>query len=153
MNNQDFATGFVVDQTPEEVFNAINNVRGWWSENIEGSTYQLNDEFTYSYQDVHSCKMRLIEVVPDQKVVWLVLNNHFNFISDQNEWKNTKISFEIEKKGDKTHLFFTHIGLTPADECYKVCFNAWTDYITNSLRNLVTAGKGHPNPKEAQVAF
>jgi hypothetical protein len=30
MNNQDFTAAFTVDQTPEEAFAAINNVRGWW---------------------------------------------------------------------------------------------------------------------------
>jgi len=36
----------------------------------------------------------------------------------------------------------------PAYECYKICFDAWTNYIQNSLRNLITTGKGQPNPKE-----
>ena len=71
MNDQNFTTTFTVDQTPEEVFAAINNVRGWWSEEIEGSTDKLGDEFTYRYKDVHSCKMKLIEVIPNKKVVWL----------------------------------------------------------------------------------
>jgi len=72
MTNQDFTTTFSVEQSPEEVFNAITNVRGWWSEEIEGSTDKLGDEFTYRYKDVHSCKMKLIEVIPHKKVVWLV---------------------------------------------------------------------------------
>lgn len=42
MNNQDFASTILVQQTPEEAFNAINNVRGWWSENIDGSTDKLH---------------------------------------------------------------------------------------------------------------
>ena len=41
MKDQDFTTGFSVDQTPEETFDAINSVRGWWSEEVEGSTNQL----------------------------------------------------------------------------------------------------------------
>jgi hypothetical protein len=64
LENKDFTTTFLVDQTPSEVFHAITNVRGWWSEDIEGATFQLNDEFSYHYKDIHSCKMRVIKVVP-----------------------------------------------------------------------------------------
>src|SRR6266702_382968 len=113
MNNQNFTTTLLVDQTPKEAFNAINNPRGWWSEEIEGSTEKLDDEFTYHYQDIHSCKMKLIEVIPDKKVVWLVLDNYFNFTKDKTEWKGTKISFEISKKDKKTQVCLTHLGLVP----------------------------------------
>ncbi len=41
MTLTDFSTTLLVDQTPKEVFQAINNVRGWWSEEIEGSTHKL----------------------------------------------------------------------------------------------------------------
>lgn len=43
---------------------------------------------------------------------------------------------------------FTHAGLVPAYECYDVCSNAWGEYITGSLRKLITTGKGEPNPVE-----
>jgi hypothetical protein len=144
----DFNTTILVDQSPEEVFHAINNVRGWWSEEIEGGTAKLNDEFLYHYKDVHICKMKLVEVIPNKKVVWLVLENYFNFIKDQNEWKGTKIIFEIAEKDGKTQLHFTHQGLVPQYECYNICQDAWSNYIRNSLRNLVTTGKGQPNPRE-----
>jgi len=83
MKKSDFTATILVDQTPEEAINAIKNVGGWWSQNIEGSTDQLNDEFFYHYKDIHLCKMRLIELVPGQKVVWLVLDNYFKFTKDQ----------------------------------------------------------------------
>ncbi|HTB99998.1 MAG TPA: SRPBCC domain-containing protein [Ferruginibacter sp.] len=148
MSTQDFTTTILVDQTPKKVFNAINNVRGWWSEEIEGNTNKLNDEFTYHYEDVHRCKMKLIEVTPDKKVVWLVVDNYFSFTKDKKEWKGTKIIFEIAKKGDETQLRFTHQGLVPEYECFDICKDAWTQYIRKSLFNLITKGKGQPNGKD-----
>src|ERR1700731_1210445 len=104
MTTVDFTTTLLVDQTPEEAFNAINNVRGWWSEEIEGSTDKLGDEFTYRYKDVHNCKMKLIEVIPHKKVVWLVVDNYFNFTKDKREGKGTKIIFEVSEKDNKTEI-------------------------------------------------
>lgn len=148
MENQNFTTTFSVDQTPEEVFNAINNPRGWWSEEIEGSTEKLNDEFNYHYKDVHISKMKITELIPGKKVVWLVMDNYFQFTKDKHEWTGNKIIFEITAKGNKTELKFTQAGLVPEYECYDICQNAWTNYINNSLRSLITTGKGQPNPKE-----
>jgi len=67
MKDQNFTATLSVDQTPKEVFAAINNVRGWWSEEIEGGTDRLGDEFTYHYKDVHFCKMKLTELIPGKK--------------------------------------------------------------------------------------
>ncbi len=151
MKNRNFTTALSVNQTPKEVFAAINNVRGWWSEDVEGSTNKLGDEFTYRYKDVHRCKMKLIKVIPEKRVVWLVLDNYFNFIEDQTEWKNTKIIFDVSRKGDRTEIHFTHQGLVPECECCNVCSKAWDSYINGSLQSLITAGKGKPNLKEKEA--
>jgi regulatory protein YycH of two-component signal transduction system YycFG len=150
--NQNYSTTFTVNQTPEEAFAAINNVRGWWSEEIEGNTDKLGAEFKYHYQDVHRCTFKITEFVPGKKVVWHVLDNYFNFVRDKTEWTGTDVVFEIAKKGDKTEVHFIHVGLVPAYECYDVCSNAWGSYITSSLRNLMTTGKGQPNPIEEVVS-
>lgn len=150
MKNQDFTTTVVTGATAQEVFNAVNNVRGWWSENIDGDTDKLNSEFSYHYQDVHICKIKITEMVPNKKVTWHVLDNYFKFTKDKSEWKDTDIIFEIAEKGDKTQLTFTHRGLVPAYECYKICHDAWTHYIQSSLKELVATGKGKPTPKDAE---
>ncbi|MDO6435622.1 SRPBCC domain-containing protein [Flavitalea sp. BT771] len=151
LQDKSFTTTLLVTQSPGEVFDAVNNVRGWWSESIEGITDQLNAEFLQYYRDIHIAKMKIIEFTPGKKVTWLVVDSRFSFTKIQNEWKDTKICFEISRKGDKTQLLFTHQGLVPAYECYDVCDGAWTDLINISLRGLITKGKGHPNPKEEKA--
>ena len=148
MTTADFTTTILVSQTPEQVFRAVNNVRGWWSESIEGNTDKLEGVFLYHYKDVHISKMQVVEFVPDKKVVWLVLENHFNFTNDKTEWNGNRLIFDISRKGDKTELRFTQLGLVPAYECYHVCSDAWTSYIQGSLKDLIVTGKGRPNAKE-----
>ena len=151
MTTSDFTTTILVDQTPKEAFNAINNVRGWWSEEIEGSTDQLNDEFKYHFEDIHRCQLKVIEIIPDKKVVWLVQDNYFKpgifnsddgFTNDKSEWTGTKISFEISKQDNKTQLRFTHLGLVPEIECFDSCSNSWSQLIHQSLFSLIATGKG-----------
>jgi hypothetical protein len=147
MTAQDFTTTILVDETPAVAFNAINNVRGWWSEEIEGSTDKLNAVFNYHYEDVHRCQMKIIELVPNKKVVWLVEDNYFKFTKDTTEWKGTTIVFDIDTTNGKTQVKLTHVGLVPEYECFSICRDAWTNYIQKSLRNLITTGKGQPNGK------
>jgi hypothetical protein len=148
MSKQDFTTAFSISQTPEEVFDAINNVTGWWTENMEGSSQKLNDEFEVRFGDVHCSKQKLIEMIPGQKVVWLVTESKLNFIKDKSEWTGTKIIFDISNQGQKTELRFTQQGLVPEIECYDACSNAWSDYIQHSLKALITTGKGKPTQRE-----
>jgi hypothetical protein len=153
MPDKNYTATISVDKTTEQALDAVRNVRGWWSEEIEGSTDKLGDEFTYHYKDVHRCKMKLTELIPGKKVVWLVLDNYFNFTQDKTEWKGTKVIFEVSRKGSNTEICFTHEGLVPEYECFDVCSNAWGSYINGSLRSLITTGKGRPNPKEEASAI
>jgi Activator of Hsp90 ATPase homolog 1-like protein len=150
MDSQNFTTAFTVDQTPEEAFAAINNVRGWWSGEIEGSTDKLGEEFTYRYEDVHRSKQKITELVPGKKVTWHVLDAYLDFTKDKTEWTGTDITFDITRKGDKTEVRFTHVGLVPKFECFDNCSNAWGFYINGSLQSLITTGKGEPNQKEEE---
>jgi Activator of Hsp90 ATPase homolog 1-like protein len=157
MKSQNYTTTIAVDQTPGEAFAAINDVRGWWSGNpgVEGSTDKLGDEFTYRYEPHHYSKQRIIELIPDKKVVWRVVDASINFVEDKTEWNGTIITFEIAKKGQKTEVRFTHEGLNPEIECFDSCSDAWSSYIKGSLRNLITAAEASPvgkNKGEARSA-
>ncbi|MEO8109108.1 MAG: SRPBCC domain-containing protein [Ginsengibacter sp.] len=149
MTTSDFTTILLVSQSPEEIFNTILNVRGWWSglysEEIKGNTYKLNDEFTFrAGEGTHYSKQKLIELIPGKKVVWLVTDSKLTFIENTNEWQGTKLCFEISKVGDKTQIRFTHLGLLPTIECYNSCSTAWTQYIQEKLLSLITHRKVLP---------
>ncbi len=150
MGNKNFTSTILVDQSAEKAFNAIKNFRGWWSEQIEGNTDKLNEEFFYHYKEIHLCKMKLIEMVPNKRLVYLVTANQFSFTKDKTEWIGTKLIFDISADGTKTKIQFTHEGLVPSYECYNVCNDAWTGYIQKSLYKFITTGKGEPNPADGE---
>jgi hypothetical protein len=141
MTDQDYTTTFSVNQTPKEVFDAINNVRGWWEGQIEGKTEKVGDVFTYQHESFHRSKQKVTELVPGKKVVWLVVEGGPKFTKDKTEWKGTKIIFEILKTGGKTLVRFTHEGLIPRLECYESCTDAWGPLVGNNLRKLITKGE------------
>jgi len=152
MTSQSFTTTFVVDQTPDEAFAAITNVRGWWSGEIEGRTDALGEEFTYRHQDVHYTKQRISELVPGRRVAWQILDAHLDFTDDPNEWRGTEVVFEVAPKDDQTEVRFSHVGLVPEFECYDQCSSAWGFYVNGSLRRLITTGQGEPNAQESSAA-
>jgi Activator of Hsp90 ATPase homolog 1-like protein len=139
---KDFTCTITVDQSPAEVFNAVNNVRGWWQGIIQGNTDRLNEAFTYQMGDLHFTRQKIVEMVPGKKIVWLVTESRINFVADKNEWLHTTIIFDIAAMKNKTKLSFTHRGLVPAIECYNGCSGAWGLLIDKSLYSLITTGKG-----------
>jgi uncharacterized protein YndB with AHSA1/START domain len=151
MSDQSYSVTITVDQTPEEAFAAINDVRGWWAERIDGDTAKLGDEFTFHFPDVHRAEFRLTEVVPGKRVVWHVLDSWLAFVEDKTEWNDTDVVFDISEQGGKTEVRFTHVGLDPAIDCFEICSNAWGWYVTDSLRSLITTGKGDPLLADATI--
>lgn len=139
---ESFTTSFLVDQSPQEVFDAINDVRAWWTGEVKGKSAKVGDEFTFRYEDLHRSRQRVVESIPGERVAWLVTEAHLPFAEDPAEWVGTRIFFDISPKGRKTELRFTHVGLSPDCDCYEACNDGWTFYIQRSLRSLIVNGKG-----------
>ena len=144
MTTKNFTLTLLTEQTPEQVFQAIHNIRAWWTgyyaEDITGHAEKLHDEFSYRAGDgVHYSKHQLVEVIPNKKIVWLTTDSNLSFIEKKDEWTGTKIIFDISKQDDKTQLIFTHEGLSPEVECYEACAPVWTAYLENKLLPLINA--------------
>jgi hypothetical protein len=145
MDTPNFTASFVVDQSPTQVFDAVNNVRGWWSETIEGTTDKVGASFKYRHKDLHRSTQKIAELVPDKKIRWRVLDSELGFVKDKSEWNGTEIVFQIARKDGRTELRMTHAGLVPGLECFSDCSGGWGFYFGKSLRRLITTGKGQPD--------
>jgi uncharacterized protein YndB with AHSA1/START domain len=144
MSTASYTTTIVVDQTPEQVFDAVVDVRSWWFGDIEGNADRIGEEFTYSVSGIHWNAMRVTELVPGAKVAWLVTDSRLEFTEVKDEWTGTTIAFHIEAIDGGTRLKFTHVGLVPEDECFTDCSDAWGSFVHGSLRTRITTGAGQP---------
>lgn len=150
MKDNFYSRTFFVDQNPQQVFDAVNNVQGWWSQDFRGASLKTGDEFEVRFADVHFSKHKLTELVPGSKITWLVTDSKLNFLENKTEWTGTTNVFEISKSGNKTQLVFTHVGLEPGIECFKDCSKGWDYYLEQSLLPFITTGKGKPNEASDQ---
>jgi len=142
MASQDFTTTITVAQSPGEVFGAINDVRGWWTGDIDGDSHEVGDEFTYRYPGAHYSRQRVTELVPGQRIVWRVVDSHLDGFDNPSEWTGTDIVFDLTPTPDGTDVSFRHVGLVPDFECYDNCSNAWRFLVNASLSNLISTGEG-----------
>ena len=146
MENKNFTATIEVTKSPKEVFDRItNDVAKWWGgKDLEGSSKELNDEFIINHPGAHYSKQKVVELIPNNKVVWLVTESTLHWLKkDRQEWKNTRMIFEISTRGNKTVLHFTHEGLVPEKECYKMCQQGWTMVIKDWLFHFITGDSSH----------
>jgi Activator of Hsp90 ATPase homolog 1-like protein len=141
-----YTTAFRVKRTPDEVYRSINDVRAWWSGRIDGDTDRLGVEFRYRYGEVHDSRQKVTGLVPGRRVVWSVTDGYLAFVGRKGEWKGTEIVFDIAPKGGETEVRFTHVGLSPACECYEQCSGGWDAFIQGNLQRWITTGQAQPSP-------
>lgn len=134
MKNYSYA--FTTMKSAKEIFDLLQNIEKWWSgiyeETIKGKSQKLNDEFSFSAGGgIHFSKQKLVELIANKKIVWHVTESNLSFLKNPEEWKNTKLTFDISETKNETKVTFTHEGLEPNIECYGSCSNAWTQYFQN----------------------
>ena len=111
-----------VAKSPDDVFNHVINLSKWWPEEFEGENIKLNTEFVFRTGDGHYSKNKVVEFVPNQKVVWLTTGSIRKI--DNFDWTGTKMIFELTPKGDNTLLKFTYDGVVlenESDRLVQIC--------------------------------
>jgi hypothetical protein len=136
-----FSYSFTSSKSPDSIFELLLDIDKWWSgfysETINGKSQAVNDEFSFKAGGgLHYTRQKLIELIPNKKIVWLVTESNLTFLNDTNEWTNTMIRFDISTEGNKTKVTFTHDGLIPQIECYDQCSAAWSQYLEQLQEKL-----------------
>lgn len=140
-----FTRVYTFEASPATVFNAINDVPAWWSEDFAGASTSIGDEFDVNFSDIHYSKQRITAMEQDKKIDWLIVASKLTFLENMSEWNGTTVSFNIDVADGKTRLTFIHNGLVPEAECYTNCSKGWTYYLEQSLVPFIRTGAGAPN--------
>lgn len=114
MKNQNYTVTIEVVKSPNDVFNHVINLSKWWPEEFVGESVKLNSEFVFRSGDTHYSKNKVVEFVPNKKVVWLATESIRK--TDNYDWTGTKFIFELTPKGDNTLLKFTYDGFILENE-------------------------------------
>ena len=137
LQDQRYTTSIEVPFPPSVVFAHLNEVSKWWPEEFQGVSARLGDEFTLSTGDVHYSKQQIVEFVPFEKVVWLVIDSIRK--PDNYVWTGATMTFEIASTGGGSRLTLVYCGPCPENEierlaqaCDMVIKDKFYGFITGS---------------------
>jgi uncharacterized protein YndB with AHSA1/START domain len=145
-----------VEAPASRVFDAITTqagLAGWWTRGAKAEPH-AGAVLTFPFAN-GSVTMKVVELVPDRRVVWQCL-------SGAAEWIGTTLIFELRRgathdaarrgvDGDaETELFFAHRGWRDAVPFMHHCSTKWALFLV-SLKSLVEEGVGQPYPDDRKL--
>ena len=150
--NINYSREIVVSSTPDEAYKALTaDFDKWWTTGCN-SIYKTGDEIAFRFGPSYWV-MRAISLVPEKIVELECIEAHHVHdglpSSILNEWKGSKLKWEIQKQEEKTKITLVHEGLVPSLECYEVCEQGLNYFFVNSLKQCLDTGEGSPFENEA----
>ena len=134
-----YTVAIEIEKSSNDVFDHLIDLKNWWPEDFAGENIKLDSEFVFTTGDSHYSKNKVVEFVPDEKVVWLTIEGVRK--TDNFEWTGTKMIFELTPKCDNTILKFTYDGVVFEDE-YDRLVQICDMTIKEMFYNFITYGKG-----------
>lgn len=110
-----------IDASPEKVYEAIatqEGLRGWWTgDSIAEAQVGSVAEFGF-YNRKFLFRMRIDELQPGKRVVWAC-------IGDYDEWKGTRLTWEISRTDGTSILRFVHGDWHSTSSFFASCNSTW----------------------------
>ena len=121
-----------------KVFDALSSINGlsrWWTSQTTGGENE-GDHIDFRFGDRYFIQMKIIEVQPNEKVVW-------ECTKGDPDWIGTVISFELSSNEEKVVLRFKHDKWPTHGDFFAHCNLSWAKYLL-SLKLYLEKGKGSP---------
>lgn len=129
-----------------KALSSAQGVAGWWTENSQGEGgvgSGLKFEFYADGKRMGGFDMKVLELDPDTRVLWEVLDGPA-------DWIGTRISFDLKQEGEYAIVLFKHEGWRVASEHMAHCSTKWGVFML-SLKALIETGKGRPAPHDVKI--
>jgi uncharacterized protein YndB with AHSA1/START domain len=149
MKQEDYHSSITANISATEAVERIGRVSDWWTAGVQGNSRNVGDAFTVRFGETF-VTFKVVEVIPDKRIVWLVTDCNLHWIKNRTEWKGTKVAWDVLPENGVSRISMTHFGLVPGMECYNDCTSGWNFYVTESLFKLLTAGKGLPDRERSK---
>jgi hypothetical protein len=131
-----YTVAIEIAKSPDNVFKHLIDLSKWWPEEFLGEKIKLNSAFVFKTGDGHYSKNKVIELVPNKKLVWLTTESKRQ--SDNFDWTGTKMIFDLTPKGNNTILKFTYDGVVNENEydrLVQVCDMTVKEMFYNFIMN------------------
>jgi uncharacterized protein YndB with AHSA1/START domain len=136
-----------IRSTPQKVYAALTEQSGlasWWTRDVEAQP-QVGSVARFRFGTSGVTDMEILALNPDQLVHWRCRANSWG-----DEWVNSELTFEIEPRGDKTMVRFSHRRWMRESDFLRHCSQKWATFLM-SLKSYVERGKGAPAPDDMEI--
>jgi uncharacterized protein YndB with AHSA1/START domain len=134
----------IKSSSPSDVYKALTTLEGlsaWWTGDTQGEG-NAGGVLLFRFGS-GGFDMRVLELDPDRRVLWRVVDG-------PQEWIGTTIEWELRQEGDWTIILFKHGGWKEPVEFMHHCSTKWGVFLL-SLKSLLETGKGTPWPNEIKL--
>jgi uncharacterized protein YndB with AHSA1/START domain len=134
----------------DEVYKALTRregLAGWWTEDTKGESKVggvIQFRFSAGGKDIGGFDMKVLELRPDKRVLWEV-------VEGPKEWIGTKISWELKQEDGFSIIMFKHQDWKEPGEFMHHCSTKWAIFLM-SLKSLLETQKGAPSPHDTKIS-
>jgi len=144
VSDDSFTESIKTSASPSDIISKIGDVSKWWAKDFQGASKNVGDSFVVKFSAGDTFTIKVSEIVPDQKVVWDVIDAYQGWVKEPREWVGTKIEWDITNENGISEIKFTHVGLVSRLECFGTCSKAWDYLMQKSFAALLNTGEGLP---------